>query len=479
VRNTRPYRYEELARFITELVDSGALAPGSRAPSLRQISRQRRISLSGALQAYRLLEHRGILEARPQSGHYVARGGMLRLQAPKISKPPARATTVSVSETVVELLEHAADPSLVPLGCAIPSPELLAAGRLDRLLARTARRGGMAYNSYTVARGDARLRQEIARRALHWDLALDPQHIAITCGCTEALMLALKAVAAPGDTVIIESPTYFGLLNTLETLGLRALELPTDSQSGIDLNALEKALENPAVKACVLASCFNNPLGCTLSEQKKTAALDLLAERGVPLIEDDIYGDIHFGGERPRPFMALDRRGTTLYCSSFSKTLAPGYRIGWIASPQHLPRILEHKLALTLCGPGLLQAALAEFLASGGYDSHLRRLRRVFQANVEQMIRTIDKCFPEGTRVSRPAGGFVVWVELPRPLKSRELLAQALQRGVCFVPGDVFSAGRRFANCLRLSCGYPWSARIASALELLGGLARAAARERA
>jgi DNA-binding transcriptional MocR family regulator len=464
------FRYEELASFITRLVDGGTLIPGTRAPSLRAISRDRKVSMATALQAYRLLEDRGVLQARPQSGFYVAPRAPAR-KPPKPTRPPARATSVTVSGVIVKLLEHASDPRLVPLGCAIPSADLLGAGRLDRLLARTAREKGVDYNVYTGPQGDPRLRREIARRALRFGQALAPDDLVITVGCTEALALALRAVARPGDTIAIESPTYFGLLHALEALDLKALELPTDATEGIDLDVLQGALSAHRIAACLFSSSFNNPLGCTMPDAKKLAVLDLLARHDVPLIEDDIYGDICFGGERPRPFMALDRRGNTIYCSSFSKTVAPGYRIGWVTAGRHLSRILDAKAAFTLCGAVLPQAAFAEYLASGSYDSHLRRIRRVFAANIEQMTRAIDRSFPKGTRVSRPAGGFVLWLELPQPIKTRVLFQTALDHGICFAPGEVFSASGRYANCLRLSCGHAWDERIERGVARLGALA--------
>jgi DNA-binding transcriptional MocR family regulator len=463
------YRYEEIAHLITALVDGGTLTPGTRAPSLREISRDQNVSMATAMQAYRLLEDRGILQARPQSGFYVARRPLLR-QAPSMSRPPARATDVSVSGVIVKLLEHASDPDLVPLGCAIPSADLLCAGRLDRLLARIAREKGSSYNIYTGPHGDFRLRQEIARRALRWGKAISPADLVVTVGCTEALVLALRAVARPGDTIVIESPTYFGLLHVLEALELKAFELPTDATEGIDLNALQRVLATRRIAACLLASSFNNPLGCTMPDAKKLAVLDVLARHDVPLIEDDIYGDIYFGSERPRPFMALDPRGNTIYCNSFSKTVAPGYRIGWIAAGRHLPRVLDAKAAFTLCGSVLPQAALAEFLGSGAYDQHLRRIRRIFAGNIERMTRAIDKYFPPGTRVSRPAGGFVLWLEFPAAVITRELFRKALDEGVCFAPGEVFSASGRFSNCLRISCGHSWDARIERGVARLGAL---------
>jgi DNA-binding transcriptional MocR family regulator len=468
------HRYEELAGYITDLVDNGTLRPGARVPSLREIGRQRRTSLSTALQAYRLLEDRGVIEARPRSGYVVAKGGPIRLAAPAPSRPSGRPASVAVSNVVLKLLEHAADSSLVPLGCAIPSAALLAAGHLDRFLARAARVKGNEYNTYTVPKGDLRLRQEISRRALRWGQVLPADDIAITCGCTEALALALRAVVRAGDTVAVESPTYFGMLQAIEALDLRVLELPTDVATGIDLAALERALAGGAIKACLLSSSFNNPLGCTMPEERKVAVLDLLADHGVPLIEDDIYGDIYFGKQRPVPFMALDRHDNTIYCSSFSKTIAPGYRIGWVASRRHMPRMLETKFALTLSGAGLPQAALADFLASGGYDLHLRRLRRAFEDNLHQMIRTLEREFPQGTRVSRPAGGFVLWVELPHAVSTRALFQRALEAGICFAPGDIFSAGDRYSHCMRLSCGQMWDERIEDGLRRLGTLANAA-----
>src|SRR5215468_11049680 len=479
MRRAPVYRYEELASFITGLVDNGTLLPGSRVPSLREISERRRTSLSTALQAYRTLEDRGVLEARPQSGFYVTARAPISLGMPAISKPPATATDISVSSVVSALLEYANDPRFVPLGYASPSPQLLAAGGLDRFLARVARMKGVAYNTYTVQRGDLRLRREIARRALRVGQALSPEDIVITCGCTEALTLALKAVARPGDTIAIESPTYFGLLHMLEALGLKVLELPTDAGAGVDLAALASALDRKSITACLFASSFNNPLGCTMPDRRKLELLHLLMRHGVPLIEDDIYSDIYFAGERPKPFSALDPAADTIYCSSFSKTIAPGYRIGWLATGRHMQAILQQKLASTLATPALTQAAMADLLSCGGYDSHLRRIRRVFAENIDRMTRAIEQSFPAGTRVSRPAGGFVLWVELPQPADTRVLFAEAVRRGICFAPGDVFSASSRYRHCLRLSCGYAWDRRIEAGVETIGALAGAPAGLRA
>jgi DNA-binding transcriptional MocR family regulator len=467
-----PYRYEQLAERIVEMVGNGALPPGTRAPSVRAVSAQHQVSISTVLQAYRMLEDRGVLVARPQSGFYVAIGGRGARALPAASRPRAKASTVSISGAVSALLEHASNSSLVPLGCAVPDATLLQSRKLDLALARLARHQGEACNVYGPARGDPQLRREIARRATRLEHALSPDDVVITNGCTEALMLALTAVTTRGDTVAVESPTYFGLLHTLEVLGLKALEVPTDPTHGLDVVALARLLDTETVAACLVSSSFNNPLGATMPESGKRALLSLLARHRIPLIEDDIYGDIHFGRERPKPFIALDGGANTIYCSSFSKSLAPGYRIGWIATRAYAQSVLERRIAFSLCGPVLTQAALADFLAGGAYDAHLRRIRRLFEENLARMTRAVEQSFPHETRVSRPAGGFVLWLELPKRFDSRALFDQALELGICFAPGDVFSPGRRYRNCLRLSAGHVWNDRIDDGVRRLGRLAR-------
>jgi DNA-binding transcriptional MocR family regulator len=466
-------RYEQLADRIVGMIDNGTLGPGMRLPSVRAMSEEHRLSISTVLHAYRWLEDRGVLVARPQSGFYVAPlqgGGVLAL--PSTPRLRARASTVSISGAVAGLLEQASNSALVPLGCAVPDAALLQSQRLDLALARAARQLGARYNVYAAPRGDLRLRREISRRALRTGHAHSPDDVIITSGCTEAMSLALSAVAKAGDTIAVESPTYFGLLHTLEVLGLKALELPTDPTHGIKVDALARLLDMQPVAACVLSSSFGNPLGSLMPESQKCEVLALLAQHGVPLIEDDVYGEIHFARERPRPFIALDGGANTIYCSSFSKSLAPGYRIGWIVPGPFAQKVLDRKLAYSLCGPVLPQVAIADFLACGALDAHMRRLRRLLEENLLRLTHAVEASFPPDTRVSRPTGGFALWVELPRGFDYRALFDTALEHGICFAPGDVFSASRRFRNCLRLSAGSTWSERIETGVQRLGYLAR-------
>lgn len=441
-----------------------------RAPSLRAFAGQNGVSLSTALQAYRLLEDRGILHARPKSGFYVTSRDYEQRQLPAETCPPEHETPVSIARHVSSILAYAANPAFAPLGCAIPSAGLLAAERLDRHLARCARTHGRDYNIYTDPHGDRDLRQQISERALRLGHAVASDGIIITNGCTEALNVALSATTKPGDTVAIESPTYFGLLQIIEARGLRALELPTHPVHGIDVSALDKALDAHQVAVCLLSSSFNNPLGCLTDETAKSRITSVLARHGVPLIEDDIYGDIYFGKDRPRPFVAVSPDADVILCSSFSKTIAPGYRIGWIAANRRRDQLLAARFATSLCGPALPQKAMADFLQSGGYDNHLRRIRRVFADNVDRMRRTVDKAFPAETRMTAPEGGFVLWLEMPDGFDCDALYEHALRERICFAPGRLFTASDGYRNCLRLSCGHQWDARVERSVERLGEL---------
>ena len=472
---TALYNYEKLANFITNLIDDGVYLQGTRIPSLRQICQQHNLSLSTAMQAYHLLEDKGILESREKSGFYVANRPTSNLATPTTKSANNTATLVSNSDIFLEMLEHAANSNFAPLGCAIPSAEIMAANKLNKAMSRAARVNGAQHNMYTVPKGDLHLRQQIARQSLKWGQNVSPEDIVITCGCTEALAVALKTITKLGDTIAVESPTYFGQLQLLKALGLKVLEIPTDADNGIETAALNTALEKNQINACLFSSSFSNPLGTTMSDEKKSAILNLLNQHNIPLIEDDIMGDIYFGETRPKPFIALENSDNVIYCSSFSKTIAPGYRIGWIIAKQRMPEIMENKLATSLSSPTLTQVAMADYLSSAGYESQLRRIRRIFINNIDRMTHAIEQYFPVGTRVSRPTGGFLLWLELPYQIDGIALFKQALDQDICFAPGTVFSPNPKkddkFANCMRLSCGHEWNDQIEKAMKTLGEMA--------
>jgi DNA-binding transcriptional MocR family regulator len=467
--------YERLADELGDLVLRGALRAGDRMPSVRRLAEERGISVATVLSAYVILESRGLVETRPKSGHFVRPQPSADIPVPNVSRrlpSPARVSIAADADELVHAMIHAR--GLVPLGTTYVASELLPLAKLNSILAAVSREGGGPGACYDEPRGLLQLRRQLCRRAVAWGTVLTEHDFVTTVGATEALYLAVRAVTKPGDVVAVESPAYFGLLRLLEVQGLRVIELPTHPQSGIDLDALEDAIRSGAISAVLASPNFTNPLGARMPDEHKERLVKLLGRRQIPLIEDDVYGDLAFDGTRPRPAKAFDKDGIVLLCGSVSKTLAPGYRVGWIAAGRFQEAVERLKFAHTVAAPTPTQMAIAEFLAGGGYDRHVRRLRRVLAAQSTCYRDAIARCFPDGTRVSRPQGGFFVWVELPSDSNKRcavELQLRALDRGIAIAPGPIFSARQRFGHCIRISTGHPFTPRIERAISELGRLA--------
>jgi len=464
--------YASLAARMAEAIQAGALRAGDRLPSVRRLSSQQRVSIATAVQAYRHLENQRLIEARPKSGYFVV-GQPVPLDEPATSAPAAAARFVGVNQLVMEVLETARDEDCLPLGSACPGPELFPNDKLLRLMHAEARRRPLLMGEYAMSPGNERLRSMIARRSLDFGCRLRPEEIIVTNGCIEALNLALRAVAGPGDTIALESPTYFTLLQIIQSLGMKALEIPTHPREGISIEALDLATQRSgAVKAVLVMPNFQNPLGSLIPDQNKARLVQLLEARGITLIEDDIYGEIHFGAARPRVTKSWDRAGNVILCSSFTKTVAPGLRIGWIAPGRHYEQVAMLKFISSIATPELPQAAIAEFIANGGYDYHLRRLRAEFARQVQHASTAIAEYFPKRTKITRPAGGFVLWVELPPGVDALELFRRAREERISIAPGPMFTTTtKRYRNCVRVACGHPWSARIEMGLMRLGKLA--------
>ena len=463
--------YHQLADQIHELIRAGTLRAGDRVPSVRRLSNQQRVSVSTVLQAYQRLEDIGVIEARPQSGYYVRRLSAA-VQEPDPSRPPKRALNVEVNDLADAVLAHASDPSFITFGSACASPELFQLERVRRVLSSAARRDRTALGRYGLPPGTERLRRAIARRALEWGCRADHRDIVTTTGCMEAINLALRACTKPGDLVALESPTYYGFLQILQSLGLRALEIPTHPRNGISLEALELALAEHPVKAVLVMPNVSNPIGASMSDAAKKRLVELLAAKNVPLIEDHIYAELHFDSSAPRPAKAFDRGGNVMLCSSFSKTLAPGLKVGWIEPGRWRDSVRMLKFMSSGGQNELIELAVAELLESGGYERSLRQLRRRFEAQVDGARGVIAESFPRGTRVTRPSGAYIVWVEFPKQVDSVQLFERLLERGITIAPGPMFSASQRYRNCMRVSVGQAWADKHERALREVGRLAQ-------
>lgn len=465
-------RYEQLADELASSIRTGAMKLGDRLPSVRQVSTSRGVSASTVFEAYYLLEARGLVRARERSGYFVTAGATSLPPEPDIESGFDTASLpVEVSELVFSVLESVKTRSVVPLGSAFPSPLLFPLPRLARSLAYGARMMDPWTTVDDITPGNADLRRQIALRYLADGVLVTLDDIVITNGALEALNLCLQVVAKPGDSVVVESPTFYGALQALENLGLKAIEVPANPRDGIDMGMLAQVLEIHKPAACWLMTSFQNPLGSLMPDEKKRALVKLLAAHAVPLIEDDVYGELYFGKKRPLPAKAFDQDGMVLHCSSFSKSLAPGYRLGWAIPGRFRQSVSRLKLMRTLAVAAPVQEGIADYLAKGGYDRHLRQLRHALSQQQISLASAVLRHFPLGTRATRPEGGYFMWVELPKGIDTLALQCEANALDISIAPGPMFSARAAFKNCVRLNYGHPWTPAFDTAVATLGRLA--------
>ncbi|MDP9141529.1 MAG: PLP-dependent aminotransferase family protein [Pseudomonadota bacterium] len=463
--------YKTYAAELSEMIESGALIAGQRMPSVREASRHRGLSAATVQKAYHWLEARGLIAARLRSGYYVSRKAQALPSQPTASRSALQSTVVRKGDLIFEVLDAVQQGLVVPLGSAFPSPLLFPLQRLYRSLNRSVRDLDPWRTVTDLSPGNADLRRQIALRYHIDGMEIAPDELVITDGAMEALNLCLQAVTRPGDAVVIESPTFYVALQALERLGLRAIEVATHPAEGIDLDALDTVLKRNRPAACWLMPNFQNPTGALMPEDRKQRLVDLLERHGVPLIEDDVYGELYYAPMRPKPAKAFDRTGNVLHCGSFSKCLAPGYRIGWAAPGRYAGAVRRLKLGTTLSAAIPSQLALANYLEGAAYDRHLRQLRDALFIERDAMINAIREFFPKGTKVTRPEGGYFLWVELPKGTDALQLHRLAMAQGISIAPGAIFSARDRFAHCIRLNYGHPEDRRVGRALKTLGRLA--------
>ncbi len=463
-------RYERLAAELASLIERGVLAPGDRLPSVRRLASEKRLSMSTVVQALRRLEDAGKVEARPQSGYYVRLRGPQRA-VPQLRNTPEEAMPVAISQRLERVLQAARQPGMAPLVAAWPAPELLPIAALNRLYAKVVRTHPTLLQSGSHhSPGETALLHQLVRRSLAWGGPLPTEELLVTNSCTEALGLCLRAVTQPGDTVAVESPAYYLMLQLLESLGLKALEIPCDARHGMSVEALDLASRQGKVAACLLVPNVSNPLGSTMPDEKKRALVALTAARGIAVIEDDIYGDLHFGDTRPWPLKAFDTTGNVMLCGSFSKSLSPALRLGFVAAGRYRQAVSLQKTICSGASNPVTQMVVAEYLDSGAYERHLRSLRRHYETQVAAMRDAVARHFPAETRISQPHGAFVLWLELPEAVNTSALYERAVREGVPFVPGELFSASGLYRNCLRLNCGNPHTPEIEDAVRRLGRL---------
>ncbi|KAA1171267.1 PLP-dependent aminotransferase family protein [Marinobacter salinexigens] len=459
--------YNQVADQLQALIQEGVYRDGDRLPGVRVLSRQFGVSISTVLQAHQTLEGRGYLQARERSGYFVKLPAM-DAPEPVMRKHRSKPVPVSAREMTLELCADEKK-RMVPLATAIPHPDYLPLRQIQQCTLWAAR-CGVETLDYAFP-GKESFRRQIAQRMATLGVPVTPDDVLATNGAQEAIILALRAVTEPGDIVAVESPSFPGILQALEVVGLKVIEIPTHPAEGLSLEGLQLALEQWPLKACVVVTNHSNPMGARMSDDRKRQLVSLLAAANVPLIEDDIYGDLHHSGDRPRPAKAFDRADNVIYCSSFSKTISPGLRLGWmVVPPRHMASARQHKYFVNLATSSIPQMAVARFLEQGGYDRYLRTARQHYREGAERMRAAVSRSFPEGTAISRPQGGFVLWVQLPDGVSGTDIYHRARAEDINVAPGLMFSTTNKFENCIRINTANPWTERIEQAVIRLGAL---------
>jgi DNA-binding transcriptional MocR family regulator len=461
-------RYEKFAADIAEMIRTGILPVGEKVPSVRVASRTHSVSPSTVFKAYYLLEDRGLIQARARSGYYVRDNPSKAMVEPELVRHVSEGTDVEVSELIFSVLASLKDPDTVPFGSAFPSPRLYPLPRLAKSMAAAVRKLTPAAILGDMTTGNPDLRRQIALRYMINGVRLPSDELVITNGAMEALNLCLQCITRPGDLVAIEAPAFYACLQVLERLKLKAVEIPVHPRDGVDLQSLADSLQRLPIKACWFMSGLQNPLGASMTEDKKDRLYDLLLAHDVPLIEDDVYAELYYGARAPSPVKSRDRTGLVMHCGSFSKNLAPGYRVGWVAGGRYAEQINRLKLMTTISPSVPAQAAIADYLKHGGYDRHLRKLRDALELQQDAMLAAAARYFPADTRVTKPVGGYFLWFEFPERVDSLQLFQLALTQGISLAPGPIFSPSQRFGNCARLNYGSPWDARCEEAMATLG-----------
>ncbi|PSK89110.1 PLP-dependent aminotransferase family protein [Taibaiella chishuiensis] len=467
---SKGFLYREIADGIAGQIRSGVLKAGDKLPSVRTLCIEHGISMNTAKRVFWELEAQSLIASKPQSGFFVSRLQRYKLPLAEVSRPSLIANDKEPDELISRVYANIGRNDLTLFSVGIPSGNLLPLAKLKKEILQATRELQQGGAEYEPPQGNIKLRRMVAARSLAWEGDLHEDDLVTTSGGMNALSLCLMALGKPGDTIAIESPCYPGVFQLALSLGLKVIELPTHPVTGITIEGLKKVLHK--IDLCLLIPNFNTPLGSCMPDEHKEEVVRLLAERNIPLIEDDIYGDLFFGTQRPRCCKSFDTEGNVLWCSSVSKTLAPGYRVGWIAPGRHKEKLLKLKLVHALSSTSVVHEAVGNFLKTGRYDHHIQQLRRTLQTNYQHYTDAIAAYFPEGTRTSRPQGGLALWIAFDKKIDTRELYDLAIRKHISIAPGRMFTLQNQFENCMRLCIGLPWSDELKFKLKQVGDLAK-------
>jgi DNA-binding transcriptional MocR family regulator len=464
----KAFRYEQVVSKIEDTIVRLNLKPGDKVPSVRKVSNDLNFSLTTIFTAYSILEARGVIVSRPRSGYYINAAAKASANLTSTANYVPLPVHVEISTMATTMMKNAIEHGVVNFSILAPVNEFLPIIRLNKAVQASLKELNNNNFQYPLVEGHPRLLKQIARNSFEWNKIISQDEILITNGAMEAINLCLEAVTKKGDIVAIESPSYQGLMQSLESKGLKALEIPVDPITGLDLQKLEAAMAKNNVAACVFSPALNNPIGCSMPEANKIRLVKMLNEKNIPLIEDDTLGELSYSNFRPRSAKSYDDFDNVMYCSSFSKSLAPGFRIGWVVPGKYYAKVAKLKFEANTSTNGLLQDAIGRYLESGHFDNHLKGMRKILQKQVLKYINAINSYFPVNIKATLPAGGYSLWIELPTNVDAVDFQRQALKKGIGICPGHIFSTSSSFHNFIRINCCPLFNNKVENAIKTLG-----------
>ncbi len=464
------FRYEEVAAKVTGIIKNLDLSTGDRVPSVRQVSEELQVSMATVFQAYHLLEAKGLIISRPRSGYFVN----ATVKNTQVQKPAGKyiplPSHVTLNSMIANMIKNVRGFGVVNFSIVAPVNELLPISRMSKAVRDTLKDPAGDSFQYPLIEGHPRLVKQIVRQTFDWGTGLATDEVLVTNGCIEAINLCLDAVAKPGDIILVESPTPYGILQCLESRNLLALEIITHPDTGLDLDQLARAIQQHQIAACVVTTICNSPIGCSMSRENIIRLVQLLSQHNIPLIEDDALGDLSFSHPRPLPAKAFDKANNVLYCTSFSKTLGSGFRIGWVSGGRYHEQIKRLKYISNFFTNGILQDAIGRFLETGLYNGHVKKMKTALQQNLARYMDSINRHFPDEVKIAAPKGGFSIWLELPAYMDGWELHRRALQEGIGISPGQIFSTSSQYNNYIRINYCPMWNMKIDRYLAKLAAL---------
>lgn len=462
--------YISFANKIAKMIEDRIYKSGDKLPSIRSLHKKKELSIGTILQSFNYLIDKGLVVSKEKSGYFVNDNLGKNLALPKALPVSLVQSSVKVDGLIQKLPADNKNKNFVSFANAFPDNRLLPFNSIKRAIQQTSRDITGSYLTLEDRKGNKKLRTEIAKRSLIWKATTHFEEIIITNGTTEAIMCSLKAITQPGDTVLVQNPCFHGVLQILECLELKIATVPSHPEEGISIEDVKEICGKVSVKACVFVSNFNNPDGASINTETKKELAAFASTFQIPIIEDDIYGELFLTGKRPDTIKTYDKDGWVLYCSSFTKTLMPGFRIGWCAAGRFIEQVARIKSMQNHSCSTFDQLVILQLLNSGIFERHLQKFRLELHKNLNQTIDFIEHYFPDGTKITRPKGGVMIWIELPEYINATDFLDTAFEQDISYAPGEIFSSKGDYQNYIRISYCSLWEQKTEKALMKLGKL---------